>query len=150
MSVLTLKELAKEMADIDFTMLFTHAGDGRMAGRPMSNNRDVEYDGDAYFYAYDDSRTVTDISNNPKVGMSLQGNKGLLGKPPIMIAVQGEAELIRDKAVVQQHWNKDLDRWFEQGVDTPGVVLIKVHATRLHYWHGMEEREIPLTEKGAL
>lgn len=37
MTQLTLPELAKKMAGIDFTLLQTHA-DGEIAGRPMSNN----------------------------------------------------------------------------------------------------------------
>ena len=45
-------------------------------------------------------------------------------------------------------WTRDLDRWFEQGVDTPGLVLIKVHAKSLHYWDGEEEGEV-LIDRGA-
>lgn len=36
----------------------------------------------------------------------------------------------------------DLDRWFEQGVDTPGLVLIRVAAARIHYWDGEDEGEL--------
>ena len=52
----------------------------------------------------------------------------MLGQPPVFIAIQGEAELIRDTSEFEAHWIKDLQRWFENGVDTPGLVLIKVHA----------------------
>lgn len=41
-----------------------------------------------------------------------------------------------------QHWVKDLERWFEQGVDTPGLVLIHVRAIRVHYWDGEDQGEI--------
>ena len=108
----------------------------------MSNNRQVEYDGDSYFFAYDSTRTVADIQRDPKVGMSLQGSSGLLGIRPLMLSVEGEAELIRDKARLQAHWTKDLDLWFEQGIDTPGLVMIKVHASRIHYWDGKDEGEL--------
>jgi general stress protein 26 len=78
----------------------------------------------------------------PQVGLSFQGAKSLLGKPPLFIAVEGKAELIRDKAAFAEHWTKDLDYWFEQGIDTPNIVLIKVHASRIHYWNGRDEGEI--------
>ena len=35
-----------------------------------------------------------------------------------------------------------LDRWFEKGIDTPGIVLIKVKATRITFWDGEEEGEV--------
>lgn len=139
---LTLPDIAKEMKHIDLLMLSTFAENGAIAARPMSNNKDVDYDGDSFFFALDDTTVVTDIARNPTVSLSLQGSKGLLGKPPIFIAVEGRGELIRDKAAFEAHWVSDLERWFEQGVDTPGLVLIKVHASLVHYWDGEDEGEI--------
>ncbi len=140
----TLPEIAEIMRDIDFTMLSTKTQDGGIAARPMSNNRDVDYDGDSWFFSMDDTMTVHDIFRDPNVGLTLHGNKGLLGKPPTFIAAEGKAEIIRDKAVFQRHWVKDLDRWFKDGVDTPGLVLIKVHADRVHYWDGEDQGEVTL------
>ncbi len=60
----------------------------------------------------------------------------------IYVAVEGSAELIRDKAAFKQHWTSDLDRWFDKGVDTPGIVLIKVKARRITYWDGEDEGEV--------
>ena len=139
---LTLSELAKKMADIDFAMLLTRTGGGRIAGRPMSNNGDVEYDGNSYFFTWEASRTVADIVRDPKVGLALQGCKSLLGKPGVMIHVEGEAEVIRDGAAFETHWQPDLERWFADGVDTPGLVLLKIVATRIHYWDGEDDGEI--------
>ena len=144
MSKMTLPDLSKKMADIDFAMLSTRAKGGQIAARPMSNNGDVEYKGDSWFFALDSTHTIEDIERDPQVGMSFAGSKGLLGKPPLFIAVEGKAEIIRDKAAFSAHWTKDLDYWFERGTDTPGLVLIKVHATRIHYWDGKDEGELTL------
>lgn len=140
----SLADLAEIMRDIDFTMLSTKTQDGGIAARPMSNNRDVAYDGDSWFFTTDDTHTVHEIERDPNVGMTLHGNKGLLGKPPVFIAAEGKAELIRDKATFEEHWVPDLERWFKDGVDTPGLVLIKVHADRVHYWDGEESGEVKL------
>lgn len=145
MSQKTLKDLAKQMRDIDIAVLSTHSEGGQIAGRPMSNNRDVDYDGDSYYFALAESRTVLDISRDPNVALAFQAGKGLLGRRPFFVAVEGQAELIRAKDQFKAHWTPDLDLWFKDGVDTPGLVLIKVHATRLHYWDGMEEGEIALS-----
>ena len=108
----------------------------------MSNNGEVEYDGDSFFFTLDDHELVSDIEVDQNVGLSLQGQKGLLGKPPLFLAIEGKAELIRDKAAFEAHWTPALDRWFEQGPDTPSVTLIRVHASNIHYWDGEEAGEI--------
>ena len=146
MADLTLSDLSEKMRDIDFTVLSTRTADGEIAGRPMSNNRQVDYDGDSYFFTRDDTGTVRDIRNDPNVGLSYQAKAGPLHMKPFFITIEGKGELIRDKAEFARRWTKDLDRWFEEGVDTPGLVLVKVSAERLHYWDGFDEGEISLTE----
>jgi general stress protein 26 len=142
MAGMSLKELAEKIGDIDFAMLSTRAEDGEIAARPMSNNGEVEYDGDSWFFTWEQSTMVDDIKREPRIGLSMQGKSGLLGKPGIFISIEARAELVRDKAAFAEHWNTGIERWFKQGVDTPGVVLIKAHAKRIKYWDGEEEGEI--------
>jgi hypothetical protein len=54
----------------------------------MSNNRDVDYDNDSYFF--------------------------LASRP--LFYCPGRTELIRDKSEFKAHWTEDLERWFEDGV----------------------------------
>ena len=136
MSDKTLADLAKEMKKIDIAMMFTHTSGDEIAARPMSNNRDVDFDGQSHYFAMDDTRTVQDIAKNRNVGLSFQGEKAFF------IHVEGDADLIRDKQAFEDHWNPDLDEWFEDGIDTEGLVMIKVDATRIHYWDGMNEGEV--------
>jgi general stress protein 26 len=145
----TLADISELLRDIDFAMLNTHTDGGAIAARPMSNNRQVDYDGDNYFFTTDDTRTAKDISRDPQVGLSFQGKAGILGMRPTFVAIEGVADLIRDKAKFEEHWTPDLDRWFEQGVDTPGLVLVHVHAKRVHYWDGEEEGEVALDERAT-
>ena len=136
MSQLSLEDIAQKMRKIDITMMSTHTSGEEIAARPMSNNRDVDFDGTSYFFAMDDTRTISDISKNKNVGLTYLGDGGF------QIALEGDAELVRDKSEFESHWNPDLDKWFEDGVDTDGLVMIKVDATRIHYWNGREEGEI--------
>lgn len=138
------KDVAKALKDIDFVMLQTHTDGGAIAGRPMSNNRDVEYDGDSWFFLTEESRTFTDVSRDPKVTVTAQGSKGLLGKPPVFLSIEGAAEIVRDRQALEEHWVSELDRWWPEGLDTPGLALLKVHAQRIHYWDGEDEGEIPI------
>lgn len=141
MAGLTLEDLSEKMRKIDFCMLSTREGDGAISTRPMSNNGDVEYDGDSWFFSFENTRKVTAISRDSRVSLSLSGAPSLLGKPGIFVAIDGEASIIKSKAEFEKHWVTDLERWFADGIDTPGLVLIKVHAGRIEYWDG-EEHEV--------
>ena len=138
----TLADLSEKMRDIDFAMLSTHAEGGAIGARPMSNNRDVEYDGTSFYFTNEETRMVADIARDAQVGLSFLGKSGILGMRPFFVAVESGAALIRDKAQFAEHWTSDLDRWFADGVDTPGLVLIRVQAERVHYWDGEDEGEI--------
>ncbi len=147
MADLKLADISEKMRDIDFAMLSTRTEGGAVAARPMSNNREVEFDGDSFFFTCDDTRTVSDIRRDPNVGLGYQAKSGMLGMKPFFITVEGRAELIQDTARFAEHWSKDLDAWFKDGIDTPGLTLIKVVAQRLHYWDGFDEGEIALKER---
>lgn len=134
----TLQDISETMRQIDLCMLSTHSPNGQIASRPMSNNREVEYEGTSRFFTTKDTEMVTDIENDAKVAITYQG------KDALFITLQGKAELIDDKAAFERHWVPDLDRWFSEGVDTPGLRLIEVEAERIHYWDGMDEGEISL------
>jgi general stress protein 26 len=139
----TVAEIAKDMAGIDIAILSTHTADGDIASRPMSNNGDVTYDGTSYYFTFEQARTVAEIQRNPKVALGFTSEGGIF-TDGLYVAAEGRAELIRDKSAFKAHWTADLDKWFDKGVDTPGLVLIKVRATRLTYWQGEDEGEIAL------
>ena len=138
----TTQDLAEKMKGIDFAMFSTTTDGGLIASRPMSNNGDVEYDGDSWFFCSEGTRTVRDIKATPEVSLSFQGKSSLLGRPGIFLAVQGVAEIVRDKTQFEKHWTKDLNFYYPKGIDSPGLLLIKVRANRIHYWDGENEGEI--------
>lgn len=142
-----LADISAAMKEIDFCTLATQAGEGAIGARPMSNNRNVDFDGDARFFTYEDRRMVADIERDPHVGVTYlcsAGFKGLFGAPGAFIHVEGRATVTGDPSQFAQHWDKSLDRWFPQGPETPGTVMLQVTAERIHYWDGEEEGEIRL------
>lgn len=141
MATLSLSELAKHMKEIDICMMVTFGTRSGMNSRPMSNNRDVTYNGDSYFFTYQKTRKIKDLEKNPNVSLNLEGKEGLY------ISVSGKAKLIRDKATFKEHWDESLNQWFENGVDTKGIVLIHVKGSKLEYWQREKQGEMKLGKK---
>ncbi len=130
-----LKDIAQKMRSLDIATLVTVAEDGSLAARPMSNNGDVDFDGKSYYFSYEESDKIKQIGRNPQVQLAFEGDDDLY------VTVSGQAELIRDKAEFEKHWVAELEQWFEQGTDTPGMVLLCVKAKQAKYWQGMEMGE---------
>jgi general stress protein 26 len=63
------KMLVDVMKRVDICMMTTVATTGSLHSRPMSNNKDVEWDGDTWFFAYADSSQVQEIVHNPNVNL---------------------------------------------------------------------------------
>jgi len=135
----SITQIAKMMRDLDFCMLTTKAEDGYLRARPMSNNGEVEFDGDVWFFSAADSRKVAEIEADPLVQLSYSDTKRFL-----FIAMSGEAAIVRNAQKKQELWVEDLERWFEDGPDSEDVVLIKVTPNVVAYWNGEEDGEIAL------
>jgi general stress protein 26 len=141
---MSLQDLAEKMRHIDIAILTTRMAGGSLAGRPMSNNGDVDYDGVSYYFTYEDAHTVDDIERDANVGLAFQGSAKLFQSNKFYVFVEGKAELIRDRARFAEHWTPDLDKWFEHGINTPEIVLVKVTAARIKYWDGIEQGTVSL------
>lgn len=138
MSELSLKDVSIKMRKLDICMMATHAASGVITNRPMSNNGDVEYDGNSYFYSYEGSEVVKDLKVNSTINLSFQGDDKLY------ISITGKGELIKDKNVLKEHWVDSLNNWFKDGVDTPGIIMIHVKAEKIKFWHKEESGEVKL------
>lgn len=131
----SLETLAKKMKGLDFCMMITQDGRNSYHSRPMSNNGKVEYDGVSWFFTYEDSNKVKQIEADQKVNLIYQTDDMLF------IECYGHASIIKRKSILEEKWVDDLNRWFPQGLDTPGICLIKVEAKRIQFWHKEEEGE---------
>ena len=130
-----LQSISALLAKLDIGMLTTKAADGTLHGRPMSNNGEVEYDGDSWFFAEDGSRKVTEIEAEPAVELGFIDTKA-----GTWINVEGEATVVRDDVERKKAmWLDDLERWFPGGPEDPNVVLIKVRAGHIDAWAKDEE-----------
>ena len=125
-----LREIVKA---VDICMLTTVDERGDLHSRPMSNNREVEFDGDLWFFTYGSSHKVDEVGRVPKVNASFADTDGQL-----YASVSGRAEVVRDRAKIEELWRPHLRAWFPEGVETPDVALLKVVAERAEYWDGSQ------------
>lgn len=137
MSDRSLAQIAEKLKSIDVAMLVTKTGEeGAIAARPMSNNKDVsESDGTTFHFATDDGRIDDDLKRSDECGATYTSGE-------FYCSVQGTGKLHRDRATLEKHWVKDLEKWFENGLDTDGLVLIEVSPRRIAWWEGREQGEL--------
>lgn len=131
----SLKAVAKKMKNLDFCMMVTQDGRGTFHARPMSNNGRVDYDGDSWFFTYEDSNKVRQIRNNAGVSLLFQTDD------MTYIECTGKASIVTRRSIMEEKWVDDLERWFPKGIDTPGICLLKVTASRVRYWDRKGEGE---------
>jgi general stress protein 26 len=139
----TIDHVADAMKGIDVAILSTHAENGSIASRPMSNNGDVRYDGTSYFFTHEGAACVSDIRRNANVALGYS-SKGGVFSGAVYVTAEGTAEQVQDKAAFDRHWTSDFDKWFDKGINTPGLVLLKVRAHRLKIWERNQEQELIL------
>ncbi len=65
------------MRTLDICMMSTQTSRGNISSRPMSNNGDVVYDDNSYFFSFEKSRAVKDIEENPQVNLSFNNKNDL-------------------------------------------------------------------------
>ncbi|HEY3335799.1 MAG TPA: pyridoxamine 5'-phosphate oxidase family protein [Candidatus Limnocylindrales bacterium] len=131
-----LAAVAERMRELDICMFTTRADDG-FATRPMSNNGQVEYDGDTWFFARRDSAKVREIQSDPSVALGY-----IATERGTWIAIEAEAAIDDDLTHKRERWFEDLRRWFENGPDDPEVVLIRATATRIRAWGGDTDLDV--------
>jgi general stress protein 26 len=123
------RDKVKELvADAKICMLTTMTPDGRHVSRPMGV-QDVEFDGDLWFFAYGDSSLVQQIAVHPQVNVAFSDSKH-----NNWISISGAAERVDDRAKAEELWSPPLKAWFPDGLETPGLTLVKVNAESAEYW----------------
>lgn len=127
------RRIAELIKDIDICMFVTRA-DGTVRGRPMSNNGNVEYDGDSWFFSFKDSDLIEEITADPTVELAYMATER-----GTWVSIEGEAAVVGDEDKKRELWDDELKQWFQEGPDDDDVVLVKVTAERVHAWTDGQE-----------
>ena len=124
-----LEKLRELVKDIDFCMLTTVDESGNLHSRPMSSNGDIDADGDIWFFTSASSHKVTEIDKLPKVNVSFADPDNQR-----YVSVSGSAQLVRDRAKIDELWRPEFKIWFPEGKDDPEVALLRVRLEKAEFW----------------
>jgi general stress protein 26 len=124
-----LQKIREMVKDIDFCMLTTVDEAGDLHSRPMSANGEIDPDGDLWFFTGASSHNVTEIGKLPKVNVSFADPDN-----QHYISISGTAQLVRDRAKIDELWKPEFKMWFPKGKDDPEVALLRVSMEKAEFW----------------
>ena len=88
----------------------------------------------------DDRRTVVDLVERATTAMltTTTPDGERVSRPMVVQEVEFDGDL----------WSKPLETWFPDGLDTPGLALLKVHGDTAEYWDAATSRVKQLVGMG--
>lgn len=125
-----IKTLAGLIKGIKFAMLTVTTDQGHLKAHPMTTQQ-TEFDGDLWFLADKSTEQVQCMRERPEVNVSYSDP----GKNNY-VSVSGTAELIEDRAKLEELWSDFYKAYFPEGIDDPNIQLVKVEAHGAEYWEG--------------
>ncbi|MCW3493959.1 pyridoxamine 5'-phosphate oxidase family protein [Microbacterium sp. SSM24] len=125
-----IERVRELVEDIDFTMLTTRDAAGNLVSRPMST-RQMDEGGDIWFFTLEHTDKVVQAESDPEhdVGLSY-----LDAKDHRYVSVAGRANIVHDRAKMEELYSPSLDIWFEKGLDTPDIALLRVTPVECEFW----------------
>ena len=124
-----IPQIATLINQIDICLFATRGDDGQLHARPMSNNGQVEWDGQSWFFAPTDGRLVTELRTDPAAVAAYRAEEGFA-----FVSVSGRATIETDPELKKRYWLDDLERWFPNGPADPNVALIRLDAEEAQWW----------------
>lgn len=131
-------EKLKELIEgIDFTMLTTFTK-GRLHSRPMST-QELDENGDLWFFSADNTRKVTEIEADNRVNAAYADPSGNR-----YVSVYGTADIVKDKAKIEEMWSPILKAWFPEGLDDPTLCLLRIKIEEAEYWDAPSSKVVQI------
>lgn len=96
--------------------------------RPMGTQK-VDDEGNLWFLSTANSNHNAEIAADNRVQL-------LYSNPSAseFLTINGTAQIITDRATIDELWNSLAKAWFPQGKDDPNLTAIKVTTDKSHYW----------------
>jgi general stress protein 26 len=122
-----LAKLMSILRSTETVMLMTHTeGTGAITGRPMALV-EVDADGTIYLTTSIGSTKAIEVAADNRVAVTVQTGKGI-------VAIEGEARLTQDRAIIDQLWKDSWRLWYPEGQHSPSIAIIVIEPVEGTYW----------------
>ena len=109
--------------------MLTSEDQQRLRSRPMVASQENFDDGCLWFFTRADSPKVDQVQQAHQVNAAYASTSD-----NSFVSLSGQAELVRDRAVCEAHWNEKVKAWFPKGKDDPQLAMLKVTVEQVEYW----------------
>jgi len=123
-SIQKLNDLIK---DVKVAMLTTIDW-GILRSRPMQT-QEFDFDGDLWFFTSSETHKTEEIEKDRRVNVSYAAPDS-----NTYVSVTGTAEIVNDRAKIEELWNPIYKAWFPDGLEDPNLILLKVAVEQAEYW----------------
>ena len=113
-------------------MWTTADADGSLRAKPLSTLQ-LDPAGCLWFFVTLTSSKVRELEQQPRVSLSYADPDR-----QDYVSISGAAQIVRERARMQQWWNPDIARWFANGLETPDLALLGVRIEQAEYWDAPE------------
>ena len=119
-------------------MLTTSDPSGNLVSRPMTSQK-VDKEGLLWFFTSDQAKVASEIEHDASINVSF-----VAPDDSLYVSVSGDAEMVKDSAIIKEMWNPMVGAWFPGGADDPHVALIKVTIIAADYWNSDKSKMMQL------
>lgn len=120
--------IAALIKDIKFAMITVQTPEGHLKAHPMTTQQ-TEFDGDLWFIGSKETEQVRCMDQNPMVNVSYSDPS-----KSNYVSIGGKAELVEDRAKLEELWSDMFKMYFPEGIDDPKIQLIKIDVYGAEYW----------------
>jgi general stress protein 26 len=127
MATIEATKFCELLGKFSAAVLVTHAGMNKLRARPMAIAK-VEGNGNLWFITGAETAKVHEIISNTAVQIICQQDRSAC------LSIAGHAEIVEDKAKLDELWREEHKVWFPKGKSDPDIRLIYVKGEEAEYW----------------
>lgn len=126
---MTIKELNRQIKNIDCGMMITYTLNKELNSRPMLTITDDNEPQKLYFFCMKNSLKIKELTHRHQVALTYQDKVGAVN-----LHIFGTATITDEQDEMQAHWDKKLNVWWQTEAATEGICMITVRIEKYRYW----------------